>query len=136
MKVVCKADGRHAVENDNGEVIAGPFDSNAAAWRAADRLAGEPVSVAEKRSDWFTTKMLSAGPAPIVPSKKEMKALRKTKKAAAKAPLWLRTGAAATFDPHGARRHRDAKLGTFGPASEVRHIDPAEYAHLTAGRRA
>lgn len=52
---------------------------------------------------------------------------RKMKRAASKAPNWLRTGAAAHFDPHGDREHRNRKLGTFGAASEVRHIDPSEY---------
>lgn len=52
-------------------------------------------------------------------------ATRKQKRAAAKAPRWLRTGAAAHFDPNADRQHREEKLGTFGAASEVRHIDPA-----------
>lgn len=52
----------------------------------------------------------------------------KQKRAAAKAPRWVRDIAAANFDPHGNRRHRDSKLGTFGAASEVRRVDPAEYA--------
>ena len=60
-----------------------------------------------------------------------MKATRKQKRAAAKAPRWVRDIAAAPFDPHGDRRHRDSKLGTFGAASEVRTIDPAEYAHCS-----
>ena len=55
------------------------------------------------------------------------KAKRRMKKAAAKAPRWLRDIAAADFDPQGIRKHREAKLGTFGAASEVRHIDPAEH---------
>ena len=49
---------------------------------------------------------------------------RKQRRAAAKAPRWVRDIAAAHFDPSGNRRHREAKLGTFGAASEVRHIDP------------
>lgn len=52
---------------------------------------------------------------------------RKMKRDASKAPTWLRTGAAAIFDPQGAKQHRDKQLGTFGAASEVRHIDPSEY---------
>jgi len=48
----------------------------------------------------------------------------KMESAAAKAPTWLRTGAAAIFDPHGARKFRESQLGKLGPASEVRHIDP------------
>jgi hypothetical protein len=52
---------------------------------------------------------------------------RKIAKAAAKAPRWLRDGAAAIFDPLGYKQYRAAKLGTFGAASEVRKIDPREY---------
>lgn len=53
--------------------------------------------------------------------------VKRMKRNAAKAPAWLRTGAAATFDPRGERQHRSAKLGTFGAASDVRHIDVTEY---------
>lgn len=62
-----------------------------------------------------------------------MKPARKRKmlKAAARAPRWVRDIAAANFDPHGERRHREGKLGTFGPASAVRHIDLREYAAPT-----
>lgn len=62
-----------------------------------------------------------------------MKVSLKQKRAASKAPRWLREIAAAKFDPHGERRHRDAKLGTFGAASEVRHIDPSEYRSADTG---
>lgn len=55
------------------------------------------------------------------------KTTRKQRRAAAKAPVWLRTGAAAKFDPAGERRFRDQKLGSFGAASEVKRIDPATY---------
>ena len=67
-----------------------------------------------------------------------MKPARKRKmlKAAAKAPRWVRDIAAAHFDPHGDRRHRESKLGTFGAASEVRHVDPREYARPTPAQEA
>lgn len=55
------------------------------------------------------------------------RAAKRMKRNAAKAPRWLRDIAAANFDPQGVRKHREAKLGTFGAASEVRHIDPREY---------
>lgn len=58
-------------------------------------------------------------------SKAFLKPSKKERAAAAKAPLWLRTGAAALFDPHGEKAYRDSRMGTFGPASEVRRIDPA-----------
>lgn len=51
--------------------------------------------------------------------------LKQMKRAAGKAPRWVRDIAAAHFDPHGVREYRNSKLGTFGAASEVRHIDPA-----------
>ncbi len=56
---------------------------------------------------------------------------RKMKRAAAKAPLWVRDIAAAKFDPNENRRHRESRLGTFGAASPVRHVDPSEYAEVT-----
>ncbi|UUP19528.1 hypothetical protein [Nitratireductor thuwali] len=114
--------------SESEQPAAGPFETNVEAWRAADRLDGEPVGSGGKRADFITGKALSKGPTPDRSSKKKRKKLRKMKRVAAKAPRWLRSGAAATFDPHGRRKHRDAKLGTFGPASAVRHIDPAEYA--------
>lgn len=55
------------------------------------------------------------------------KAKKRQARAAAKAPRWIRDGAAAIFDPHGRRQHREQQLGTFGAASGVRRIDPAEY---------
>ncbi|MBB3144897.1 hypothetical protein FHS21_001298 [Phyllobacterium trifolii] len=55
------------------------------------------------------------------------KSKKKMARAAAKAPTWLRTGAAATFDPQGTREFRTKQLGTFGEASDVRNIDPSGY---------
>ncbi|CAN7600293.1 hypothetical protein LJR234_004642 [Mesorhizobium amorphae] len=129
---------------DGGETLAGPFATNAEAWRAADRLEGSPISPAEKRADWISTKILSSGPAPIDPrekrvrkkpvSKKEKRQAKKMKRAAAKAPTWVRDIAAAKFDPHGKRTFRDFQLGTFGAASPVRKIDPAAYLAELKGR--
>lgn len=82
--------------------LAGPFPTNAEAWRAADRLADSPVSTAENRADWISSKILSSGPMPVGP-KKKTKRERKQAKAAAKAPRWVRDIAAAKFDPHGNR---------------------------------
>ncbi|AWC21397.1 hypothetical protein CO731_00848 [Aminobacter sp. MSH1] len=56
-----------------------------------------------------------------------VKGKKRQARAAAKAPGWLRDIAAATFDPQGNRRYREQKLGTLGPASDVRRIDPADY---------
>lgn len=55
------------------------------------------------------------------------KSKKKMLRAAAKAPAWLRTGAAATYDPQGTSEFRTKQLGTFGAASDVRHIDPSTY---------
>ncbi|RVD66772.1 hypothetical protein EN750_01900 [Mesorhizobium sp. M7A.F.Ca.ET.027.03.2.1] len=54
---------------------------------------------------------------------------------AAKASAWIRSIAAANFDPNGLRKYRHAQLGTFGAASAVRHIDPAEYLAASEGRQ-
>lgn len=40
----------------------------------------------------------------------------------------------AKFDPVAKRGYRDHKLGTFGAASEVRKIDPAQYLAAKAAR--
>ncbi|RWK53520.1 hypothetical protein [Mesorhizobium sp.] len=111
---------------DGDKVLAGPFPTSAEAWRAADRMEGSPISPAEKRAD---NKILSSGPAPIAP-KKKTKQQRKMMRAAAAAPGWLRAGVAAVFVPADAKTYRDFKLGTFGPASPVRKIDPADYLAL------
>ncbi|WP_181176946.1 hypothetical protein [Mesorhizobium sp. B2-6-4] len=119
---------------DRGETLAGPFPTNAEAWRAADRLEGAPISPSEKRADRISNKILSAGPSlrksaerPKKVSRKEKRQAKKMKRAAAKAPTWIRKAAAAKFDPQGSRVYREWQLGTFGAASPVRHIDPAEY---------
>lgn len=123
---------------DGGLTLAGPFPTNAEAWRAADRRNNEPISPAEKRADWIATKILSRGPAPINPqrqesrkakreAKKKRKAEHRLKVNAAKAPGWLRTGASAKFDPQGNRAFKTSQLGTFGAASGVRTVDVADY---------
>lgn len=39
------------------EIVAGPFETNGEAWRALDRLHGEPVSRGEKTSEWLWNNM-------------------------------------------------------------------------------
>lgn len=51
------APGRFQVV-DGDAVVAGPFDTNGAAWRAIDRIMSEPVNPAEKRTDFATQKFL------------------------------------------------------------------------------
>lgn len=56
------------------------------------------------------------------------KAERKRAKAAAKAlPAHMQAIAFAKSSAKATRKHSARKLGTFGAASTVRHIDPSEY---------
>ncbi|AZO23847.1 hypothetical protein EJ070_26305 [Mesorhizobium sp. M1E.F.Ca.ET.045.02.1.1] len=128
MMTVIKTEGGFAVVAA-GEMLAGPFPTNAEAWRVLDRLEGQPISPAEKRADWISNKILAAGPKPKEPksARDEKKRTKKMKRAAAKAPRWVRDIAAAKFDPQVHRKHREWQLGTFGAASDVRRIDPADY---------
>lgn len=140
MTVVQASDGGGWVVVSRGETLAGPFPTNAEAWRAADRLEGSPISPAEKRSDWISNKILSKGPAAraekkLAQGRKAKRQAKKMKRAAAKAPTWVRTIAAAKFDPIGKRQYRDSQLGTFGAASPVRRIDPAEYLATEEGKK-
>lgn len=52
MNVFKQPDGKYLVVN-GGNVLAGPFDTNAQAWRALDRISGEPISRSEKVSMWI-----------------------------------------------------------------------------------
>jgi hypothetical protein len=45
-------DGSEWTVTDDEGVVRGRFDSSTAAWRHADRLEGDVVSAAEKRSDY------------------------------------------------------------------------------------
>ncbi|HEV2898860.1 MAG TPA: hypothetical protein VGX71_13690 [Pseudaminobacter sp.] len=118
FKVEATAGGFEVTEN--GVVVGGPggpFDTNAAAWQFVDRLTGDRVPKRKKR------RLRKSADAPPMSAK----ARRKMLKDAAKAPGWVRAGVAAVFDPAGAKAYRDFKLGTLGPASPVRRIDPAQY---------
>jgi hypothetical protein len=44
------------IEYDDGITLAGPYDTNAEAWRALDRLNGEPINRREQVSDWIASK--------------------------------------------------------------------------------
>ncbi len=50
--------GTHFVVDETGSVVAGPFTTNAAAWRWIDRREGEPISRSEAVSDWITQQIL------------------------------------------------------------------------------
>jgi hypothetical protein len=54
---VMSTPGGHVVVNHAGKVLAGPFPTNAAAWRALDRVSGEPISSAEKRAAWSASRV-------------------------------------------------------------------------------
>ncbi len=142
LNVTRNDDGQYEVVDQRGKLVDGPFDTNAAAWKALDRLDNEAHAPARSKSN---KKVLWGKPQPPK-SKKEKrrdKAAGKQMTAkqehrmrvnAAKAPGWVRTAAAAKFDPAGERAYRDHKLGTFGPASEVKRIDPAVYLAEKAAR--
>jgi hypothetical protein len=57
MTVVRDDDGKWIVVAA-GKVLAGPFDTSSAAWRWIDRCSGEPISPAEKKSDWIVSQIL------------------------------------------------------------------------------
>lgn len=53
--------------------------------------------------------------------------LERAKKAATGLPIWAQHAAFTKSTRRDARAHKARQLGTFGAASEVRHIDPATY---------
>ncbi|MFJ6328103.1 MULTISPECIES: hypothetical protein [unclassified Rhizobium] len=140
LNVTKNDDGQFEITDQHGKVVEGPFETNAAAWKALDRL-DQQSSIPDRPKN--NKKVLWGRP-----DYKAEKKLRKEKRAAAKAakqerqmkinaakaPGWVRTVAAKKFDPAGERAYRDYKLGTFGAASEVKHIDPAVYLAEQAAR--
>ncbi|MBY3249822.1 hypothetical protein [Rhizobium laguerreae] len=137
LNVTRNDDGQFEITDARGKMVDGPFDTNAAAWSALDRIdndtmPGKPRS--NKKVLWGK---------PVKPAKRnDKKAGRRhaakdehrMKVNAAKAPNWVRSVAAAKFDPAGERKFRDYKLGTFGAASEVKRIDPQTYLAEKAAR--
>ncbi len=53
MTVSQQPDGKFAVVDATGIVLAGPFDANSEAWRWIDRHENEPVSRAESVAEWL-----------------------------------------------------------------------------------
>lgn len=51
------------IAENNGQTLAGPFPSHAAAWRWIDRQSGQPISRAEQTADWIAHKILTGGDA-------------------------------------------------------------------------
>jgi hypothetical protein len=132
LNVTRNADGQFEITDLRGKMVAGPFETNAAAWKALDRLDNQDAGVPDKRR---SNKPVLWGKPEKGKSKKQLKREKKIearqenqmKRDAHKAIGWVRNIAAVKFNPAGDRKFRDYKLGTFGAASEVRHIDPAVY---------
>jgi hypothetical protein len=139
LNVTRNDDGRFEIVDQRGKVVEGPFDTNAAAWKALDRLDHQNANVPEKRR---SNKPVLWGKPEKGKSKKQLKLEKKIaarqekqmKRNAHQAAGWVRTVAAKKFDPAGERAYRDYKLGTFGAASEVKHIDPAVYLAEKGGK--
>ncbi|NHT77535.1 hypothetical protein G8E10_17615 [Rhizobiaceae bacterium CRRU44] len=100
-----EASSQFEIRDNRGRRHAGPFETREAAAAAMKRIDGKPP-----RRKYDGT-----------PS-----AARLAKQADA-APGWIRDASIAHFDPHADREYRESRLGTFGPASEVRKIDPATW---------
>jgi hypothetical protein len=51
---------------DRDAAVLGTYPTNAEAWRAYDRLLGEPISKAEDRADWFAENAAEPAATPAV----------------------------------------------------------------------
>lgn len=145
LNVTRNDEGQFEIVNAARKLVVGPFETNAAAWKALDRIDNDDANRPDKRR---SNKKVLWGK----PEKKSKKQRRREKRQAeqhgnmtpkqehrmkvnaAKAVGWVRTIAAAKFDPVEKRAYRDHKLGTFGAASEVRKIDPVQYLAEKAAR--
>lgn len=146
LNITRNDEGQFEIVNAAGTLVEGPFETNAAAWKALDRIDNNDANRPDKRR---SNKKVLWGK----PEKKSKKQRRRERRQAeqqrgkmtpaqehrmkvnaAKAVGWVRTVAAAKFDPAAKRAYRDNKLGTFGAASEVRKIDPAQYLAEKAAR--
>ncbi|MGY5793682.1 hypothetical protein ACXHXM_26070 len=131
LNVTRNDDGQFEITDQRGKLVEGPFNTNAAAWKALDRLDNEVSRPAKPKSN---KKVLWGNPEAPKSKKGSRKAKRQQQRQdrqmmanAGKAVGWVRSIAAVKFDPAGERAYRDYKLGTFGAASEVKRIDPAAY---------
>lgn len=137
LNVSRKDDFHFEITDQYGKVVEGPFDTNAAAWKALDRLDNEaavPKHRSNKKVLWGKPETKSKKKTRRKEKRQQARADHKMKVNAGKAVGWVRSIAAVKFDPAGERAYRDQKLGTFGPASEVRRIDPAVYLAEKAAR--
>ena len=125
LNITKNDEGQFQISDTSGHMVEGPFETNAAAWAALDRLDVESYNGLRRKRK--PKKGKAKGGKSYNPPKSTAKEDRKMRREAAKAPGWVRSIAAAKFDPNANRQYRDYKLGTLGPASEVRRIDPAVY---------
>ncbi|MBY5397963.1 hypothetical protein HFN01_24425 [Rhizobium leguminosarum] len=139
LNVTRNADGQYEVTDVGGRLVDGPFETNAAAWKALDRFDNQDANVPDKRRSkrpvlWG--KPEKGKPRKQVKREKKIAARqdKQMQRDAHKAVGWVRNIASAKFDPEGSRKFRDYKLGTFGAASEVKRIDPATYLAEKAAR--
>ncbi|TAX71793.1 hypothetical protein ELI03_08610 [Rhizobium leguminosarum] len=137
LNVIRNDDGQFEITDQRGKVVEGPFDTNAAAWSALDRIdhetmPGRPRS--NKKVLWGKPEKPAKRNGKKAGRRQAAKDEHRMKANAAKAPGWVRSVAAAKFDPAGERKFRDYKLGTFGAATEVKRIDPATYLAEKAAR--
>lgn len=139
LNVTRNDDGQFEITDQRGKVIGSPYETNAAAWKALDRLDNQDAGVPDRRR---SNKPVLWGKPEKGKSRKRLKREKKIEarqekqmqRDAHKAVGWVRSVAAVKFDPAGQRKFRDHKLGTFGAASEVRRIDPAVYLAEKAAR--
>jgi hypothetical protein len=141
LNITRNDEGQFEITDERGKMVEGPFETNAAAWKALDRLDNQDAGVPDKRR---SSKPVLWGKPEKGKSKKQLNREKKIearqekqmKRDAHKAVGWVRTISARNFDPAADRKFRDYKLGTFGAASEVKRIDPAVYlAEKAAGRK-
>lgn len=130
LTIIRNDDGQYEITDQRGKVVSGPYDTNAAAWAALDRIDHEAVSGkprSNKKVLWGKPEKPAKPKSKKASNRQAARAEHQMKVNAAKAPGWVRSVAAAKFDPARERKFRDYKLGTFGAASEVKRIDPATY---------
>ncbi|MCH4546855.1 hypothetical protein MK632_13830 [Rhizobium changzhiense] len=137
LNVIRNNVGQFEITDQRGKVVEGPFETNASAWAALDRIdhdtmPGRPRS--NKKVLWGKPEKPAKGKGNKVRRRQDAKDAHRMKVNAAKAPGWVRSVAAAKFDPAGERNYRDHRLGTFGAASDVKRIDPATYLAEKAAR--
>ncbi|TAX39135.1 hypothetical protein [Rhizobium leguminosarum] len=129
--------GQFEITDQRREVVSGPYETNAAAWAALDRIDHETMPGrhrSNKKVLWGKPEKPAKRNGKKAGRRQAAKDEHRMKANAAKAPGWVRSVAVAKFDPAGERKFRDYKLGTFGAASEVKRIDPATYLAEKAAR--